>query len=72
MIFKRMRVNGGKSHDSLKVASALSVKVMEIQTSGGEIIETLKELKDADPADSTMRLSTQRRSKTLSSKTWSL
>ena len=26
-------VNGGRSHDSLKVASALTVKVMEIQTS---------------------------------------
>ena len=31
--FKPTRENGGRSHDSLKVASALTVKVMEIQTS---------------------------------------
>ena len=30
---KQAWVNGGRSHDSLKVASALTVKVMEIQTS---------------------------------------
>ena len=31
---------------------ALSVKVMSIQTSGGEIIGILMKIKDADPADS--------------------
>ena len=30
---KHAWVNGGRSHDSLKVASALTVKVMQIQTS---------------------------------------
>ena len=47
-----MRVNGGYSHDSLKIASAPNVKVMEIPTSGGEITGILKKIKDADPADS--------------------
>ena len=51
MKFKRVRVNGGNSHDSLKVASS------ECHSNGNsrepdEIIDTLKKLKDADPADS--------------------
>ena len=52
MKFKQTRVNDGSSHDmTLSIKPALNVKVMEIHTSLDEIIDTLKKLKDAVPAD---------------------
>ena len=60
MKFKRVRVNCGNSHDSLMVPSSEcqrngnsnKCRSRCLLVSGSEIIDILKKIKDADPADS--------------------